>query len=97
MYKVLKFFNDLQDGKHAYKAGDIFPRKGVEVSEERIEELLSANNKRHEPMIVLVPDPKPAPKPNKDADPVSAPKESKAAAKPAVKDDPKRGRKKNAD
>lgn len=44
MYKVVSFFTDLQDGEHAYNPGDTFPRKGVEVSAERISELASPNN-----------------------------------------------------
>jgi hypothetical protein len=46
MYKVLEFFNDLQDGGHAYHPGDAFPRDGVEVSAVRLESLSSTNNAR---------------------------------------------------
>ena len=46
MYKVIKLFADLQDNNYEYKAGDIFPRKGLSVSEERLAELSSVNNKR---------------------------------------------------
>lgn len=45
-YKVTKYFTDLTDGGHPYHVGDAFPREGVEVSEDRIKELSSANNKR---------------------------------------------------
>jgi hypothetical protein len=45
IYKVIKDFADLQDGKHIYHAGDTFPRDGVEVSADRIAELASAKNK----------------------------------------------------
>lgn len=51
IYKVVEFFTDIQDGDHAYHTGDIFPRDGVEVSEERIAELASTENKRG---IVLI-------------------------------------------
>ena len=46
MYKVVKFFTDLQDNKHPYNVGDIFPREGVEVSEDRLKELSTDKNKR---------------------------------------------------
>lgn len=51
MYKALTRFTDLQDNNHVYQAGDIFPRKGIKVSKERIEELLSDQNRRHKPVI----------------------------------------------
>ena len=53
MYKVIKYFTDLQDNDYPYKEGDIFPRSGVEVSEERLAELSGSNNKRKEPLIKL--------------------------------------------
>lgn len=46
MYKVIKFFTDLQDNKHPYHEGDTFPREGVTVTEERLKELASKKNKR---------------------------------------------------
>ena len=54
MYKVIKHFIDLHDSDHSYNEGDIFPREGVDVSKERIEELAGSNNKQHTPMIELV-------------------------------------------
>lgn len=51
MYKVVKFFTDLQDDNHAYHVGDIFPREGVEVSEDRLKELSTDKNKRGEVLI----------------------------------------------
>lgn len=54
MYKVIKFFTDLQDNDHPYDVGDIFPRKGLTVSEERLAELASSNNKQGKPLIKLV-------------------------------------------
>lgn len=51
MYKVIKFFVDLQDNNHPYDVGYPFPREGVEVTPERIAELSSKNNKRGEPLI----------------------------------------------
>ncbi|PPA71912.1 hypothetical protein [Jeotgalibacillus proteolyticus] len=55
-YEVIKDFTDQQDNNHVYRAardnkpGDKFPRKG-KVKKERIEELLSSENKRGEPLI----------------------------------------------
>lgn len=54
MYKVIKYFEDLQDNKHPYEVDDIFPREGLEVSEERFAELASKYNKQKEPLIVKV-------------------------------------------
>lgn len=51
MYKVIAYFTDLQDNGHVYHAGDIFPRRGLAVSDERIAELSSANNKRGRALI----------------------------------------------
>ena len=51
MYKVVKFFTDLQDNNHAYNAGDIFPREGVTVTEGRIAELAGSDNKQGQPHI----------------------------------------------
>ncbi|WP_227397351.1 hypothetical protein [Jeotgalibacillus aurantiacus] len=49
-YEVIKDFTDLQDENHIYRSGDKFPRKG-RAKKERIEELMSAENKRGEPLI----------------------------------------------
>lgn len=54
MYRVIRFFTDAQDNKHAYREGDIYPRKGVVPSDERIRELLSGNNFQRVPLIELV-------------------------------------------
>ena len=51
MYKVIKTFADLQDNDFRYNAGDIYPRKGLKVSSERLEELSTAKNRRHIPLI----------------------------------------------
>ena len=51
MYKVIQRFSDLKDGKHIYEENDIFPRKGANVSPERIQELLSSKNKMGKPVI----------------------------------------------
>lgn len=51
MYKVIRYFTDLQDNDYPYNEGDIFPRDGMTVTKERIEELSSANNKQLRPLI----------------------------------------------
>ncbi len=53
-YRVLKYFTDLQDNRHAYHVGETFPREGLEVSPERLIELSSDKNKRGIPLIELV-------------------------------------------
>ena len=58
MYKVIKFFTDLQDNNFPYKAGDIFPRPALKVSKERLAELSSSENKQGEPLIMLIEAPK---------------------------------------
>lgn len=50
-YRVVKYFEDLQDNSHAYYVGDVFPRVGMAVSEERLEELMSTDNKQHAQLI----------------------------------------------
>ncbi len=57
MYKVIKYFTDLQDKGHAYNEGDVYPRVGLEPSPERIKELSGKKNKRKEPLIIEVSDP----------------------------------------
>lgn len=54
MYKVLSYFTDLQDKHHPYNEGDIFPRDGLKVSEARLKELSSTNNKRGIKLIELM-------------------------------------------
>ena len=56
MYKVIHFFTDLQDNGHKYSAGDKFPRTGLAVSEKRLKELATVNNKQGKPLIELVRD-----------------------------------------
>lgn len=54
MYKVIEYFEDLQDGCHPYEVGHPFPREGVEVSEERLAELAGSANLQKKPLIVKV-------------------------------------------
>lgn len=56
MYRVLRYFTDLTDDNTAYHTGDAFPREGVTVPAERIEELSGKNNKRGIPLIEKVGD-----------------------------------------
>lgn len=53
MYIVKVYFEDLQDNNHPYHVGDIFPRNGVSVSNERINELSTSLNRRRMPLIAL--------------------------------------------
>lgn len=85
MYKVIKRFHDLQDVTksggvyHEYNEGDVFPRKGKEVSEERLAELAGSGNRQGVPLIVLVEEPETAPEPS------AAPPKNKTAKKNAKK------------
>lgn len=54
MYKVIKFFTDLQDKDHPYNVGDPYPREGLKVSEARIAELSGKENKQGTPLIEKV-------------------------------------------
>ena len=54
MYKALEHFTDMQDSYHEYNPGDKFPREGLEVSEERLKELSSNENRRGRAMIEIV-------------------------------------------
>ena len=96
MYKAIRQFTDLQDNNHAYYPGDTFPRKGLTVSEERLEELSTDKNRRHTPMIQLVESPKKAETPEKVEIPEDRPKKPETGKKEAVAK-PRRGRKKKAD
>lgn len=65
-WRVISFFIDLQDGEHPYNVGDAFPREGRTVSEERIKELSTSQNKRKMPLIELVKEPEPVKEPEKE-------------------------------
>lgn len=93
MYKCIVFFSDLHDKSFEYRPGDVFPRSGLKVSKERIEELLSTNNRRGKPLIEKVEETETEKVPElKDAIVETQIVDTPKAAKP------KRGRKKkNAD
>ena len=59
MYRVIKRFVDLHDNGHAYGVGDAFPRPGAVVPDERLEDLLTGNNKLGVPLIAEIPKRKP--------------------------------------
>lgn len=56
MYRVKVSFQDLEDNRHQYHAGDAFPRQGLEVSEARIHALLTGENRRRVKIIEEVSD-----------------------------------------
>lgn len=53
MYKVIKSFTDLMDNNRPYTVGDSFPHSecGYPVTEERLAELATRNNKQGVPLI----------------------------------------------
>lgn len=67
MYRVVVSFSDLKDGKHEYKVGDVYPRKGVTVPDARIAELSSDKNRRGIPMITFEGEPTEEKKPRKSS------------------------------
>ena len=87
MYKAISYFKDMKDDMHPYSPGDTFPRAGLSVSEERINELSTGNNRRGKPVIELV-------KEKKKAEPKAEPKEEPIVEEPKPK---KKGKKKDAD
>lgn len=93
MYKCIIFFKDLHDKSFEYRPGDVFPRSGLKVSQERIEELSTDKNRRGKPLIVKV----------EETEAVKAPEPKEVVVETQITEPPKaakpkRGRKKkNAD
>ena len=58
-YKVIAYFEDLQDNSFAYDVGDEYPRKGLEVTKGRIKELATNQNRRKIPLIKKAEEKKP--------------------------------------
>ena len=58
-YKVIAYFEDLQDDNHPYNVGDVFPRDNKTVTKERIKELATTQNRRKIPLIKKVEEKKP--------------------------------------
>lgn len=85
MYRVITTFADLQDGRHLYKPGDIFPRQGLTVDAARIASLASCDNATGKALLEAVESPTDAA--NDEPNKIPAP-----AAKPAQKG--RRGRRK---
>ena len=54
MDRAVTVFVDRFDNNYAYKPGDIFPRDGIEVSEDRIKQLLSGENNANLKCIEVV-------------------------------------------
>lgn len=54
MYKVIEYFEDLQDNKYPYDVGDVFPRENKTATKERINELATNQNRRKIPLIKKV-------------------------------------------
>ena len=50
-YKVIAYFEDLQDNRRPYNVGDTFPADGNTITAERLAELASTQNRRHIPLI----------------------------------------------
>lgn len=50
-YKVIEYFEDLQDNGRPYNVGDVFPVDGNTVTNERLAELASTQNRRRIPLI----------------------------------------------
>lgn len=50
-YEVISEFADLQDNKHVYSVGDVYPREGYTPKEGRAEELSSCRNLQQKPLI----------------------------------------------
>ena len=71
MYKVINAFTDLHDGNTVYHSGDIYPRKGASVTDERIAELSTSANRLGYPLIAVVrelnPDGEPTPESHEKA------------------------------
>ena len=61
-YRVIKHFVDLQDSNHKYDIGDIYPRKGLNVLQSRINELASNKNLQKTPLIEEIPEAEEKPK-----------------------------------
>ena len=58
MFRVIKYFTDMQDNNFAYNVGDEYPRKGMSVMPSRLRELSGSNNRQGVPLIEEVAEPK---------------------------------------
>ena len=67
MYKVIKYFTDMQDNNYPYEVGKPFPREGVSVLPSRIKELAGSKNRQGCPLIEEIPEEAETPKRRKSA------------------------------
>lgn len=51
IFKAIRAFKDLQDSNRIYNVGDVFPREGKEVSQERLTDLSTDNNLQKQSVI----------------------------------------------
>lgn len=56
MFRVIKYFTDMQDNNFAYNVGDEYPRKGMSVLPSRIKELAGKKNRQGCPLIEEIPE-----------------------------------------
>lgn len=85
MYKVIKSFNDLHDNHHNYNPGDVFPREGLVVSEERLAELSTDKNRIGTPFIEFIEDQEPKKASEKKSEPEKQPEKKETVKKTAKK------------
>ena len=78
MYKVIKFFTDLQDGSYPYHVGDVYPREGLTVSQKRFNELSGSKNLQKTPLIEKIDE---APESVETNDEPTEPKRKKSRSK----------------
>lgn len=88
MYRVIKFFTDLQDKNHPYDVGEEFPRDGIEVSERRLIELSGEHNKQGAPLIEFVADKDEEEDPGTEVPGKEKPAETEVKGEPDEKADP---------
>ena len=91
-YTVLTEFADLQDNSRIYKAGDVYPRSGYMPSAERLNELSTAKNLLHKPLIQEIPEPEPKPETEPEQEPEQEP-EPEQTPEPEAVEKPKRAKK----
>lgn len=84
-YRAVESFKDLLDNGYRYRVGDEYPHSGYTPSDERINELLSSNNKRGRAVIEKV------------EEFINPPVEVEAEEPVVEAPKPKRRRKKNAE
>lgn len=54
MYRVIEYFEDLQDNGQPYNVGDVFPKGDKKVTKERLNELATDKNRRKKPLIEAI-------------------------------------------